>query len=77
VSYDSKCLACHLSGGKSAKATAATGKKTSDGPFAPACKVATKDCVSCHMSKIELPGSHFKFTDHYIRINKPGSAFPN
>jgi len=74
--YDAKCLACHLAGGKPAKGTT-TPSKSSGGPFAPACKVATKDCVTCHMLKVELPGSHFKFTDHYIRINKPGSAFPN
>lgn len=50
--YDSKCQACH-GGGK---------------PEAKACKVATKNCVSCHMIKVELPGGHHKFTDHDIRI---------
>jgi hypothetical protein len=50
--YDSKCQACH-GGGK---------------PEAKACKVATNNCVTCHMIKIELPGGHHKFTDHDIRI---------
>jgi len=50
--YDTKCQACHA-GGK---------------PGAKVCKVATQDCASCHMPKIELPGAHHKFTDHNIRI---------
>jgi len=58
--YDSKCQACH-SGGKHR---------------AVACKVATKNCATCHMPKIELPGAHYKFTDHRIRIVKANEAFP-
>jgi hypothetical protein len=60
AAYDAKCTACH-----SAK---------QDEPRL--CKIATKDCTSCHMPKIELPGSHFKFTDHRIRIVKPGEPYP-
>jgi hypothetical protein len=41
------------------------------------CKVATKDCVSCHMQKIGPVQTHFKFTDHYIRVVKSGAAYPN
>ncbi len=52
ANYDAKCQACH-GGGK---------------PEAKPCKVATKNCVACHMAKIELPGGHHKFTDHDIRI---------
>jgi hypothetical protein len=29
------------------------------------------------MPKIELPGAHGKFTDHWIRIVKLGEAMPN
>jgi len=58
--YDSKCQSCHA-GGK---------------PGARACKVSDKNCASCHMPKIELPGAHHKFTDHRIRIVKAGEAFP-
>ncbi|MGA8598429.1 MAG: multiheme c-type cytochrome [Bryobacteraceae bacterium] len=58
--YDSKCQACHNSRNASAKL----------------CKVGTKDCVSCHMPKIELPGSHHLFTDHMIRIARAGEAYP-
>ncbi len=60
VDYDSKCLACH--GGRKAGA-----KK---------CPVAADHCTPCHMPKIELPGSHFQFSDHRIRIVKPNQPFP-
>jgi hypothetical protein len=64
--YDSRCLACHaLKGQPIAKDSQ------------PACPVATKDCTSCHMPKIELKTAHFNFTDHYIRIVKPGEKYPN
>ena len=41
------------------------------------CPVAVKGCSTCHMPKIELPGSHFKFTDHRIRVARAGDTFPN
>jgi hypothetical protein len=55
VRYDAKCQACHSRGGKAA---------------AKLCSVAKNNCVSCHMPKLELPGAHYKFTDHDIRITK-------
>jgi hypothetical protein len=61
ANYDSRCQACH-GGGK---------------PEARVCKVAQSNCVSCHMPKIELPGSHFKFTDHQIRIVRANEPYPN
>jgi hypothetical protein len=61
ASYDGKCLACH-SGGK---------------PSAHACKTASSNCVSCHMPKIEIPGSHHKFSDHEIRIVKANAPYPD
>lgn len=60
ASYDGKCLACH-GGGK---------------PSAHACKTATSNCVSCHMPKIEIPGSHHKFSDHEIRIVRANAPYP-
>ena len=60
TSYDAKCQACHVGGKPSAKL----------------CKVATSDCVTCHMPKIELPGSHHNFTDHDIRIALKGQPYP-
>jgi Cytochrome c554 and c-prime len=58
--YDAKCLACHQ-----------VKEKT-----APVCKVGKQDCASCHMPKIDLPGAHFKFTDHRIRIAREGEPYP-
>lgn len=43
---------------------------------AKSCPVATQNCVSCHMPKLELPGAHFKFTDHDIRIVKVNAPYP-
>lgn len=41
------------------------------------CPVAkTGDCVSCHMPRIDFPDGHSKFTDHRIRIVRPGAPFP-
>ena len=64
--YDAKCLSCH-------QAKGARGA----GGDAPSCRVGAKNCSSCHMPKIEPPGAHFKFTDHYIRIVKSNQAYPN
>lgn len=41
------------------------------------CPQARSGCVSCHMPKVELPGTHFRFADHQIRRAKPGDAYPN
>ena len=66
--YDSKCLACHLLTRNQTKTAARS---------AAACPVSKQQCATCHMPKIELPGAHGKFTDHWIRIVKPGEATPN
>jgi hypothetical protein len=65
--YDAKCLACHLTKPKDAK----TERRN-----AAACPVSTKKCSTCHMPKVELPGMHAEFTDHWIRIAKPGDPIP-
>jgi hypothetical protein len=41
------------------------------------CPISDSKCVSCHMPKVELPGSHMIFTDHQIRIVYPGDPYPN
>lgn len=66
--YDSKCLTCHLSTPKEAKTELRA---------ASACPVSTTNCVTCHMPKIELPETNFKFTDHWIRVVKPDAPIPN
>jgi cytochrome c554/c'-like protein len=67
ASYDANCLACH--------AASPTEKKSENHPGA-ACPVATKNCVACHMPKVEPPNLHSTFTDHWIRIAHPNSAYP-
>jgi Zn finger protein HypA/HybF involved in hydrogenase expression len=66
--YDAKCVACHSRNPKVAQ----VGKR-----IAVTCKVGTQLCVTCHMAKHEIPGTHFKFTDHRIRIVKAGERYPN
>ncbi|MEK7832194.1 MAG: multiheme c-type cytochrome [Acidobacteriota bacterium] len=68
--YDAKCLACHTT--KTEKATAATTERS-----ARACPTGKNKCTDCHMPKIDLPGAHFKFTDHRIRIVREGAPYPN
>jgi len=41
------------------------------------CPVAKENCVTCHMPKVALAGGHAIYTDHEIRIVKPGDAYPN
>jgi hypothetical protein len=41
------------------------------------CPVAKKDCVICHMPKVSLSDGHADFTDHQIRIARPGDPYPN
>jgi Zn finger protein HypA/HybF involved in hydrogenase expression len=76
VFYDSKCFSCHQSAA-SLKSSRVARAEQAEGRKDKACPVGTQNCVSCHMPKVELPGSHFKFTDHRIRIAKPGEPFPN
>ena len=80
VNFDRQCLACHA-GGKPATPQltalkAAASKPVTPKPGAKACPVAKDKCASCHMPQIELPGAHYKFTDHRIRIVKPNAPYP-
>lgn len=65
-SYDKNCLSCHANGGPTTKTQ----------HLAAVCPRATKECVTCHMPKYELEDTHYKFTDHMIRVVKPGERFP-
>lgn len=69
AAYDSKCNACH-SGAQTPTARAAKSK-------AAACPKGAADCVSCHMPRYEIPGSHHLFTDHQIRIVRKNETYPN
>jgi len=68
ASYDKACLSCHVNSSE---------KKTSAEFPGAACRVSTKDCVSCHMPKVYVPEMHFNFTDHRIRIPHAGEPYPD
>ena len=61
--YNAKCQGCHQAGGVS--------------PSAKTCPVSKGgDCISCHMPRINFPDGHSRFTDHRIRIVRPGADYP-
>jgi hypothetical protein len=66
--YDSKCTACHTSNLTAAK---------SGNRIARICPVGKEQCTSCHMPKFELPGGHYRFSDHDIRVVREGDSYPN
>jgi hypothetical protein len=72
--YDAKCLTCHAS--KSAAVTVSTTSAPSL-PLQKACPVSFENCTTCHMPKVELPGGHSVFNDHYIRVVRDGEKYPN
>jgi hypothetical protein len=76
ASYDNNCFSCHQSTA-ALKSMRVARSEQMQGRSASACPVATKNCVTCHMPKVDLPGSHFKFTDHRIRIARAGEPYPN
>jgi hypothetical protein len=68
VYYDAKCTACHRTKGE----PVAADKRGA------ACKAnKEQNCASCHMPEYEIPGSHFLFKDHQIRVVRPGEIYPN
>ncbi len=76
TAYDAKCLACHASGA-AASSVSVRMLDTATKSTAKSCPVSQTRCVGCHMQKVQLPGGHQTFTDHDIRIVKPGEAYPN
>ena len=74
-SYDAKCTTCHATGGPIGKPKGGRASEKTTG--ARSCPVAKDRCISCHMPKVELAGAHFQFTDHRIRIVKPGERYPD
>ena len=59
ASYDARCTTCHSPAASHAAAAGSSPR---------ICKTGTRDCVSCHMPKYEVPDMHFQFTDHLIRV---------
>jgi hypothetical protein len=66
-SYDSTCLQCHAT---------LVPAKHGHGGAPKVCRVATKNCVTCHMPKIGPPELHSSFTDHWIRIVRARDSYP-
>jgi hypothetical protein len=65
--YDGKCLACHVVAGM--KATRERAGK--------ACPVGKKDCVTCHMPRVEVASMHAPFVDHRIRVVRAREKYPD
>jgi hypothetical protein len=80
ANYDSKCTTCHAPRGAEQatgnRNVSTAGKRAAVSSTGKSCPVASERCVSCHMPKVELPGAHFKFTDHRIRIARQGEVYP-
>ncbi|PYV92851.1 MAG: hypothetical protein DMG90_03550 [Acidobacteria bacterium] len=68
ASYDSACLSCHVAGAAVKSDTTHIGS---------ACPKAVSNCVTCHMPKYLVEDMHFEYTDHQIRIVRPGEGFPD
>ena len=65
--YDERCLSCHQTNTNAKPDASHPGR---------ACPTAVKDCAGCHMPKYDFPDVHHKFTDHDIRVVKPGERAP-
>lgn len=66
--YDQRCLSCHSSQNTQSSIRSGMAPRT--------CPKATRNCTTCHMPKYDVPEMHAKFTDHYIRIVRPGEPYP-
>lgn len=66
-SYDQICLRCHSR--DSDHGQPADQRRV-------VCKVSKRDCASCHMPKVEIPGMHHAFADHRIRIARANDPYP-
>ena len=63
--YDAKCLTCHASQCQFSRPEA----------LAKPCRTGTKRCSSLlTCPRRSLPGTHASFTDHFIRIVRPGAS---
>jgi hypothetical protein len=74
-----RCIACHDPHVEVVRGAATYDAKCQvcHGVSVKSCPTAKKDCTTCHMPKIELPGAHRQFTDHQIRIVRAKQPYPN
>ena len=68
AAYDEKCLACHVARRKDAVSSERPGR---------ACPVGKRDCSTCHMPMVEIRDMYAHFSDHRIRVVRPGEAYPD
>jgi Cytochrome c554 and c-prime len=66
--YDQRCLSCHSS------PPSLPPDRSESSPEI--CPKASSHCTTCHMPKYDVPEMHAKFTDHFIRIVRPGEPYP-
>ncbi|MEO8658145.1 MAG: hypothetical protein ABI693_06725 [Bryobacteraceae bacterium] len=71
------CTACHDPHKRTEPAAAVTDKACGACHAVGTCKVGHANCASCHMPKYEIPGSQFRFTDHFIRVVKANEPYPD
>ncbi len=71
--YDQRCLSCHNSQTHNSE-TSSSYDRSDSAP--PVCPKANANCTNCHMPKYDVPEMHAKFTDHFIRIVRPGEPYP-
>jgi hypothetical protein len=64
--YEAKCLSCHSAQPTAADPLATTSTRRTICPVNPA-----KDCLGCHMPRVENKSLHLPITDHYIRVRDP------
>ena len=76
ASNDSKCTVCHRPPAANRGSSVSNKDSAIGAPAAKPCPVGEDKCDSCHMPRVEIPGTHFKFTDHRIRVVRPGEPFP-
>jgi tetratricopeptide (TPR) repeat protein len=64
ASYEAKCLDCH-----SASGSPAPGPRATSGSTGPTCPInPRRDCLACHMPRVEGAVPRTVFTDHQIRV---------
>jgi tetratricopeptide (TPR) repeat protein len=66
--YEARCLACHGPAGKPNTTTEVV--RLDPVPAAPCPVNPTKNCLKCHMPKVEGAMLFTAFTDHHIRVHR-------
>jgi hypothetical protein len=77
ASYDRNCLNCHSRTTSRAgnQPAISSGKEHNKRSNIAVCRVATNNCVTCHMPQHTIPEMHATFTDHRIGIYRKGAPF--